>query len=161
MFLEANISRSVTVAASPAAVFAVLSDVPDSTAHFPTLLSLIAEKGGYTWTLAPVRMKGVSVQLVYCCRYTTGAVAGIVSWVPVAGVGNTEVTGDWRITPSGSGSRVTLTNHLQLKLSLPRLLRPFARPLLEKNNTELIEGYIANLAKTFSGEQGRLRAPMR
>ena len=61
MHLEANLTRHVTVAASPDAVLAVLSEVPDSSAHFPTLLSLVPEHGGYTWTLAPVGVKGVSV----------------------------------------------------------------------------------------------------
>jgi hypothetical protein len=160
MKLEASITRSVIVPASPATVLAVLADIPDSTTHFPSLLSLVAEKGGYTWTLAPVKVKGFPVQLVYGCRYTTSG--GIVSWVPVSGVGNAEVTGTWTVVSSGSGSRLTLDNHLVLNINLPRLLRPVAQPALKANNTAVIEGYVANLTATFSGSPGgRLRTPLR
>lgn len=159
MHLEASLTRHVTVAAAPAVVLALLSDVPDSTAHFPSLLSLVAERGGYTWTLAPVRVKGISVQLIYGCRYTIDE--HTVSWQPVSGVGNCAVSGKWSITPSGSGSRVQLENHVSVTLKLPRLLRPLAQPTLERNNTTLIEGYLANLSKTLDGADGRLRPPMR
>jgi carbon monoxide dehydrogenase subunit G len=157
MRLEASITRSAPVAAAPATVLALLSDVPDSTAHFPTLLSLVPERGGYTWTLAPVRVKGVSVQLVYGCRYTTDAAAGTVTWAPVEGIGNAAVTGGWAVTASGTGSLLTLRNHVILDISLPRLLRPLAQPTLEQNNTTLIEGYLKNLAVTLDGGNGRLR----
>lgn len=159
MHLEARIARSMIVSAPPAAVLSVLKDVPDSTAHFPTLLSLVAEQGGFTWSLASVRVKGVSVKLTYGCRYTRSGNA--ITWQPVEGVGNSAVSGLWRVTPSGSGSQIELENHLVFDLSLPRLLRPLAAPALEKNHVTLIEGYMANLSKTFNGQDGRLRAPMR
>ena len=155
MHLEANLTRHVTVAASPDAVLAVLSEVPDSSAHFPTLLSLVPEHGGYTWTLAPVGVKGVSVQLVYGCRYTT--IGRTVSWVPISGVGNCSVSGKWTVTPSGSGSQMELESNVVVELRLPRMLRPLAQPTLEKHNAKLIEEYLANLATTFSGGNGRLR----
>ena len=155
MHLEASLTRHITVAAAPDTVIALLSNVPDSSAHFPTLLSLVSEQGGYTWTLAPVRVKGISVQLIYGCRYTT--VGHTVSWVPISGVGNCAVSGKWTVTPSGSGSRVELESHVDVTIKLPRLLRSLAQPTLEKNNTTLIEGYLANLAKTFDGADGRLR----
>ena len=153
--LEASLTRSVTVAAAPDAVHSLLRDVPDSTAHFPSLLSLVPEHGGYTWTLAPVRVKGISVQLIYGCRYTSAG--HTVSWAPISDVGNCAVSGKWTITPSGTGSLVQLENHVVLELKLPRLLRPLAQPTLERNNTALIEGYLANLAKTLDGADGRLR----
>lgn len=160
MRLEASITRSVTVPASPAEALALLSDIPDSTAHFPSLLSLIAERGGYTWTLAPVKVKGIPVQLVYCCQYTTAG--SVVSWSSVPDVGNAEVTGTWSVAASGSGSRLTLENHLVLTISLPRLFRSVAQSALEANNVALIEGYVANLGKTLSGSPGgRLRGPVR
>ena len=92
--------------------------------------------------------------------WADGPTAGrTVSWAPISGVGNCAVSGKWTITPSGSGSLVQLENHVVLELKLPRLLRPLAQPTLERNNTVLIEGYLANLATTLDGADGRVALP--
>ena len=160
MRLEASSNQGVVVPASPAEALALLADIPESTAHFPSLLSLVAAQGGYTWTLAPVKVKGIPVQLVYGCRYTIDG--SVVSWSPVPDVGNAEVSGTWTVTASGTGSRLVLENNLILSVGFPRLFRSVAQSALEANNAALIAGYVANLSKTLSGRPGgRLRAPAR
>ena len=136
---------------------AVISDVPDSVAHFPGLADFSLAGEVYTWKLEKAGMKKVSVQAVYAVRYSPDPEAHQISWAPVEGIGNTRVSGKWVLEGVGGGTRLTLHNDFAIKLDLPRVLRRFAEPLVIGKNTSTIEGYLENLKTTFNGGDGRLR----
>lgn len=157
MEISAKVHRSATTRASPEEVYALLADVPRSVAHFPDLDALTFEHGAYTWRLKKLGAGPISFQVHYAARYTCDPAARSVVWVPVAGVGNTRVSGQWRIEPAGAGTRFTLETEFALDLPLPRPLRGAAEALLHKENDRILGEYLGNLVVTMNGGDGRPR----
>ncbi len=155
--LTSHFERAIDVRATPAQVYEVVANVPDSVAHFPDLESLVPEDGAYRWTLKKAGVGRMSMQLVYACRYRTDEGALSVSWTAVSGVGNAAVSGHWTIEPRGEGTRLTLNNDLVLRANAPRLLRKAAEPIFVRENQRLMGIYMDNLKRTFDGGDGRVK----
>ncbi|MBT3220371.1 MAG: hypothetical protein HN348_14895 [Proteobacteria bacterium] len=148
--------HTMTVPAMPEDVYRVVADVPDSVAHFPDLAALVPENGGYTWHFAPRTVAGFTMQTIYACQYHTDESTLSVSWTPITGVGNATVSGYWTIEPANPGTRLSIDYKLVLDLDLPSLVRSIAEPIVIRENTELMERYLANLKTTFQGGNGRV-----
>jgi len=155
--LNSHFERAIDVRATPAQVYAVVADVPDSVAHFPDVESLVLEGGAYRWTLKKAGVGRLSMQLVYACRYRTDEDALTVSWAADSTVGNAEVSGRWTIDARGTGTRLTLHNDLVLRANAPRLLRKAAEPVFVRENQRLMGIYMDHLKKTFDGGNGRVK----
>ena len=107
--------------------FKVLAEVPNSVSHFPDLVSLTPEGGGYTWRMKKLGVGKVSLQAVYACRYSNDPQQLSVWWEPVEGVGNSRVSGRWTLAPAGSGTQVTLENQFAMTFKLPKLMKKVAQ----------------------------------
>ena len=80
-------------------VFAVLSDVPTSASHFPKVSKLVdLGKGAYRWEMEKVGTAKMNIQTIYASKYVSDKKKGTVTWTPVAGVGNAQISGSWTIT---------------------------------------------------------------
>lgn len=152
-----ELERTMVVSATPEQAFALVCSIPDSSAHFPGVESVTPEAGGWTWKLEKAGVGSISLQAVYGCRYTPDAAARTLAWAPVEGVGNTRVSGSWRIGLGPGGTRLEFKNRAVLSLPLPRLMRGMVEGFIQRENAKLIDGYLANLGKTLSGGNGRLR----
>lgn len=155
--VENALERTLIVSATPEQAFALVCSIPDSSAHFPGVESVTPEAGGWTWRLEKAGVGSVSLQAVYGCRYVSDAAARTLTWSPLEGVGNTRVSGSWRIAPGPGGTRLEFRNRAVLSLPLPRLMRAMVAGFIQRENAKLIDGYLANLGKTLSGGDGRLR----
>lgn len=155
--IEAPFRQMIRVRATPQEVFAVVADVPDSVAHFADVESLVEEDGGYRWTLKRAGVGKLSLQMSYGCRYTSDPDVPAVRWEPMEGIGTARVSGRWQIEPDGSGTRLTLHNHLALRIDAPKLIRRPAAAVLDKENARMLRAYLANLTATFNGGDGRAR----
>src|SRR5690242_19485736 len=70
-------------------VFALLSDVPRSVAHFPKVDRLTdLGDGVYKWQMQKVGRAQVHLQTVYASKYPGDRAKGSVAWAPVKGGGN-------------------------------------------------------------------------
>jgi hypothetical protein len=150
--------RTIVVPATPAEVYRVVADVPESVAHFPDLLALVPEGGGYTWTFQPRGVARYTVQTIYACKYHTDESTLSVSWTPIEGVGNALVSGHWTIEPADPGTRLSIDYKLVISLDLPKLVRSAAKPVVIRENTQLMERYLDNLKTTFEGGDGRVHS---
>ena len=148
--------RTIMVPASPEQAYEVVADVPDSVAHFPDLMALVPENAGYTWYFDPRSVSGYTTQTVYACQYHTDESTLSVSWTPIKGVGNAEVSGYWTIEPTNPGTKLSIDYKLVLSLDLPSLVRRIAEPVVIRENTALMERYLENLKTTFEGGDGRV-----
>lgn len=159
MDVSATADHTFTVPASPAEAFALVSDVPDSVAHFPGLDAFdAAGPGAWRWTLAKLGSGKLSLQTVYTCRYTSDARTRGVRWVAVAAPGdNARVEGSWTIHADGTGARIRLVNTLAVTVPVPRLMRRAAESLVGRENNRLIARYVENLQRTLAGGDGRVR----
>ena len=159
--LSALATETLTVSASVAEAYALVADVPRSTAHFAGPEDL-RHRGGQdlTWTLEKLGMASVSLQAVYTCRYSVDAGARVVRWTAAQLPGdNGSVEGSWTVTAHGSGARLVLENRLTLHLGarIPRLMRGPAEKLVARENSRLVGLYVANIQQTLSGGDGRVR----
>ena len=80
-------------------VFAILSDVPRSVAHFPKVEKLTdLGDGVYRWEMQKVGTAQVNIQTVYASKYRSDPAQGSVTWTPVKGKGSAQVGGSWKIS---------------------------------------------------------------
>ena len=135
-------------------VFALLSDVPRSGAHFPRVEQLTdLGDGVYRWELQKVGTAQFNLQTVYACRYASDKAKGTVNWTPVEGVGNAQVAGSWKISDRrGKSTHCVLKTQGTVDLPLPGLMKPVIAPVIEHEFEQRVEKYIDNLIKEFGGE---------
>ena len=136
------------------AVFAVLSDVPASVAHFPKVDKLTdLGDGVYQWEMQKVGTAQVNIQTVYASKYTSDATKGTVKWTPVKDVGNALVGGSWKVTDNkGKSTKCVLKIDGTVDVPLPGLMKMVVEPVVTSEFEKAVEKYIDNLIKTFGGE---------
>jgi carbon monoxide dehydrogenase subunit G len=148
-----DLSYEFEVKASADDVFAVLSDVPTSASHFPKVDKLVDLGGNaYRWELQKVGTAQVHIQTVYASKYVSDRAQGKVSWTPVPGVGNGQVSGSWTLTEKKKSTHVRLDIHGEIIVPLPGLMKMIVVPVVTSENERLIEKYIDSLIQRFGGE---------
>lgn len=148
---------TATVSATAEEAWSLVSNVPDSAAHFPDVVSITEQSGLYTWVLKALGARKISVQTSYGCRYTLDEGQRIVTWTADHSVGNARVSGTWRVTDSGAGAQLALVNRFALDVPVPRMLAGAARPIVSREAERLLQGYFANIVSTLNGGDGRQR----
>jgi len=135
-------------------VFALLSDVPASVAHFPKVQKLTdLGDGVYQWEMQKVGTAQVNIQTIYACKYSADKAKGLVKWTPVKGIGNAQVGGHWKITDNkGKSTTVVLQTAGTVDVPVPGLMKMVVEPIVASEFEKLVEKYIANLVKAFGGE---------
>jgi carbon monoxide dehydrogenase subunit G len=135
-------------------VFALLSDVPASVAHFPKVENLTdLGDGVYKWEMQKVGTQQVNIQTVYASKYTSDKAKGSVKWTPVKGVGNAQVGGSWKVTDNkGKSTKCVLKIEGTVDVPLPGLMKMVVEPVVAGEFEKLVEKYIDNLVKRFGGE---------
>jgi carbon monoxide dehydrogenase subunit G len=141
------------VKAKASDVFALLSDVPASVAHFPKVDKLTdLGDGAYKWEMEKVGTAQVNIQTVYASKYVSNKAKGTVVWTPVPGVGNALVGGHWKIQDNKKSTGIELHIEGDITLPLPGLMKMVVAPVVEGEFEKLVDKYIANLIKKFGGE---------
>lgn len=135
-------------------VFALLSDVPKSVAHFPKVQKLTdLGDGVYQWEMQKVGTAQVNIQTVYACKYSSDPAKGLVKWTPVQGIGNAQVGGHWKIADNkGKSTKLVLETAGTVDVPVPALMKMVVEPIVASEFEKLVEKYIANLVKVFGGE---------
>jgi carbon monoxide dehydrogenase subunit G len=148
-----DLKYEFAVKARPAAVFAVLSDVPDSASHFPKVARLVDLGGGaYRWEMEKVGTEKINIQTVYASKYVSDRKKGTVVWTPVKGEGNALIGGSWTITDKKKSTELVLKISGELNVPLPGLMKMIVAPVILGENERLIEKYVANLTGHFGGK---------
>ena len=135
-------------------VFALLSDVPASVAHFPKVHKLTdLGDGVYQWEMQKVGTAQVNIQTIYASKYSADKAKGLVKWTPVKGIGNAQVGGHWKITDNqGKSTKCVLKIDGTVDVPLPGLMKMVVEPVVASEFEKLVEKYIDNLIKRFGGE---------
>lgn len=155
MDVDVSIERSATVPVPFARARERMVDLEGTLRLFPKLAKLtpIGEHS-YLWELEPIGFKpaGVSHVVRYANLYRVDLDGGVVEWSPIPGEGNSLIRGRW-VTVDGG-------DHIDIKLSISgtiggiRVPLPFRLPapaFVRSAFTELVEGFLANLAEKVSG----------
>ncbi|HVE54901.1 MAG TPA: SRPBCC family protein [Ramlibacter sp.] len=135
-------------------VFAVLSDVPRSVAHFPKVEKLTdLGDGVYRWEMQKVGTAQVNIQTVYASKDAVDKARGTVRWTPVKGVGNALVGGNWKIADNrGKSTTLVLNIDGTVDVPVPGLMKMVVEPIVASEFEKLVDKYIDNLVKAFGGE---------
>ena len=148
-----DLKYEFTVKARPAAVFAVLADVPASASHFPKVARLVdLGSGTYRWEMEKVGTEKINIQTVYASNYVSDKKKGSVVWTPVKGEGNALISGSWTITDRKKSTQLALQIKGELNVPLPGLMKMIVAPVILGENERLIEKYVANLTEHFGGK---------
>jgi carbon monoxide dehydrogenase subunit G len=134
-------------------VFEVLADVPVSVSHFPKVDKLVDMGGGvYRWEMQRVGTAQIGIQTVYACKYVSDAKKGTVTWTPVKGVGNAQISGSWKITDRKGSTNIVFKTNGVVDVAMPSLMKMVVVPVVNNEFEKLVEKYIDNLIKKFGGE---------
>lgn len=148
-----DLSYEFEVRAKAAEVFAVLADVPASASHFPKVEKLESLGGNaYRWELQKVGTAQVHIQTIYASTYLADRKNLSITWTPVKGVGNAQISGSWTITDRKSSTHIVLNIEGEITVPLPGLMKMIVVPVVTSENEKLVEKYIANLIERFGGE---------
>jgi carbon monoxide dehydrogenase subunit G len=148
-----EIGYEFDVKASTKEVFEVLSNVPDSASHYPQVEKLVdLGNGAYRWEMAKIGVGQFTLQTVYASKYVSNKAKGTVVWSPVKGVGNAQVSGNWKITGGKKSTHLELHVQGDIDLPLPALMKMVAEPLVTAEFEKMTEQYIDNLIQRFGGE---------
>jgi ribosome-associated toxin RatA of RatAB toxin-antitoxin module len=148
-----DLSYELEVRASAAEVFAVLADVPTSASFFPKVDKLVALGGNrYRWELHRVGTEQIHVQTIYASKYAADRRKLRVSWTPVEGVGNALIGGSWTLTARKNSTHIVLHIHGEITVPMPGLAKMLVVPVVTRENEQLVEEYLHNLAERFGGE---------
>jgi carbon monoxide dehydrogenase subunit G len=134
-------------------VFAVLADVPASASHFPKVKKLHdLGDNTYRWEMQKVGTPQVGIQTIYACHYKSDEKKGTVTWTPIKGDGNAQVSGNWKITQAKDRTNIVLKTQATVEVPLPGLMKMVVVPVVTSEFESLLEKYIENLCKKFGGE---------
>jgi carbon monoxide dehydrogenase subunit G len=148
--VDIDLGRDFTVAAGFDEVYAELSDVHASVHHFPKVRRLDAlAPDTYRWEMERIGVGHISLQTVYACRYAVDRERGSVVWTPLAGVGNAQIGGSWRIARRDPGTALAFKVHGVIELPFPALMKAFVGTIAKSEFAALIDGYVANLKTRF------------
>ena len=151
--VDIDIAYEFAVKAPYRQVFDLLSDVPASVTHFPKVDRLVDMGGGtYRWEMAKVGTAQVGLQTVYASTYVADRRKGRVTWTPVPGVGNAQVSGSWAITDRKTSTALVLTIQGTVDTPFPGLMKMIVAPVVTSEFERLTEQYIDNLVAHFGGE---------
>ena len=134
-------------------VFDLLADVPLSASHFPQVDKL-TDLGGnsFRWEMEKIGFESFHLQTVYASKYVPAKEKGLISWTPVKGEGNAEVSGQWTITNKGNSTHVILESSGVMGIPLPGLMKMVVSPVVKSEFDGLVRKYIENLIERFGGE---------
>jgi hypothetical protein len=154
--MAVNIVCEMTVELSVKApykkVFDTLSDVPGSAVHYPKVDKLIDEGDGvYRWEMEKIGIGSFFLQTIYASKYISNPATGVITWTPVKGVGNSLVTGDWKIKDNKKSTSITMDVHGEFTIPAPGLMKMVLTPLVKSEFEKMTHIYLANLTKFFGG----------
>ncbi len=150
---EVDLEYEFAVKAKAAEVFALLSDVPESSRFFPKVDAVTdLGKGVYQWDMQKVGTPQVNIQTVYASKYKVDAKKGTVSWTPVKNTGNAQVAGSWTVTDHKKSTALKLVVKATVFVPLPDIMQAIVQPVVSAEFEKLLDQYINNLIKRFGGE---------
>lgn len=150
--LELDTEYAFEVSAPFDAVFDLLSDVPLASSLHPTHEKTVdLGNGVYQWEMKRFGTEKIHVQTVYACVYSADRSTGVISWKPVAGIGNAIVDGFFKLTPQEKSTHVEAKISSAATVPVPAFMKGLVMQFVATENKKLNEKYIKNLIERFGG----------
>lgn len=147
-----DLNRKFMVGAGINTVFALLSDIPASAAHFPKVHAITELSDNvFRWDMEKVALGLYSIQTIYACQYIADSNANTIVWIPIKGEGNATVSGKWELSELENGTEISFTTKAELTLPFSGLLKLAVSPLVKFEFTGMVDTYLKSL-KALWGE---------
>ena len=152
--VSVTVDRTIDVACDVASAFALVSDVPKSVSHLPKVERLTDLGGGaYRLETEKIGIEKYNLQTIYASQYVHDAKKKTVTWTPIRGEGNAQVSGSWEVTATPEGkTRLRLVNKGEMQLPFPALVKSLVSPFVTREFEAMIAQYLKSLTRTL--EQG-------
>jgi len=148
-----EVESSVTVKVPIEKAYKYLWDVVGSSTCIPGLKS--CKKVGtntYQFVYDERATAGISITVQYTAAYT-GDGKGSIAFVGKPARGdNTDVDGEIRLEKAGAGTKITLRQMVAPDTPVPSLLQRLVRSFAEKEASESLKAYLANVKKTLEAK---------
>ncbi len=150
-----HVESSVTVRAPIEKVYKYLWDVVGSSKCIPGLASCKkAGKDTYRFVYDERSGGGFSMTVKYTAAYTGDGTSRIAFAGTAGKDDNTDVDGELRLTKSGTGTKITLTQTLAPDTPVPSLLQRLVKSFAEKEASGAAEEYLANVRQALEAKKG-------
>lgn len=132
-------------------LFDELADTPKMAKLFPGLDQIVdLGDGAYRWEMEKAGFGKYAFQLVYAVKYTIDKDKGVITWVPVKGVGNAENQGKTTVTRVDGGVKVNLYSKVEVEFPFPKLAKAVIKPLVMREFHSTSDKFEANIKKHFN-----------
>ena len=144
--IEVDINRSKAINADADEAFTRIKTVEQMASFFPNLdqLDKIDEQT-YGWVLQKIGNDAYKHRVEYTSRWQWHHDDRRITWEPIKGRGNTQISGFCHVLERDQGSEVIFTVQAVLLLPLPRLAKSIAKPIVKKKFEGVIDSYIQNV----------------
>ncbi len=147
MKIHIALTRSLEIELPPAKVTPLFTDLETTIGRFPKLKSLTPlGPDRYRWDLKPIgsRLANIAHEVSYGAHYRVDVQRGVLSWTPVAKVGNAQIEGAFRIVATATG-----TTRLEFEVKgelfdvpVPFLYRLVAPPFIQAKFVALVDVFL-------------------
>lgn len=156
MNIDLAIERSLLLPAAYKTVEPLLHDLEGTLGRFPKLkkLTRLGEME-YLWEMQTIGSKVAKIahNVSYGARYTLDAKHGLLSWTPIKGKGNAEISGHFQIERSGDGTRLGFKVKGRLAdVPVPLLYRPLAGGFIQGKFVALVDEFLARTGNSVAAK---------
>ena len=148
-----EVESTVTVKVPIERAYKYLWDVVGSSTCIPGLKSCKkVATNTYQFIYDERSTAGISIAVQYTAAYT-GDGKGAITFVGKPAKGdNTDVDGEIRLEKAGGGTRITLRQMVAPDTPVPSLLQRLVRSFAEKEASDSVRAYLANVKKTLEAK---------
>ncbi len=149
MTIEAD--RELNLKGDYDTLFDELADTMKMARLFPGLDQIVdLGDGVFRWEMEKAGFGKYAFQLIYAVKYTINKDKGVITWVPVKGVGNAENQGKTTVTRTDGGARVNLYSKVEVEFPFPKLAKALIKPLVMKEFKSTTQKFEANINNHFN-----------
>ena len=149
--IEVDIQRSTTIDTHAHEAFSRIATVEEMASHFPKLERLEQiDDLTYSWVLEKIGTEAYKHRVEYTSKWEWHDAERKVTWEPVKGAGNTQISGICHVKEVGEKSEVHFSTKATMILPLPRWTKAIAKPVVKKQFEALIDTYINNVVAAMA-----------
>ena len=144
--IEVDIKRSKVIRTPADEAFRRIRTVEEMASYFPNLDQLDkVDEQTYGWVLHKIGNEAYKHRVEYTSCWQWHHEDRKITWEPIKGKGNAQISGFCHVLELDQGSEVIFTVQAVLHIPLPRLVKSIAKPIVKNKFEGVIDTYIDNV----------------
>lgn len=151
MKAKIDLQRVARIEGDADELFALLSDLPKTMAHFPKLRSFTEhENGAWLWDIEPIHVAGMTYEISVATGFEIDSGKRVVTLLPVSSIGHAHIGGHFRAVQSGDHAELQLDIAGTIEVDVPMLLRAPAKPFIRGYFAKLVDRFIERIQAEYA-----------